>query len=627
MDEKRTRALTIISVCLAVAFTVVCYWFATSRDTASQPISLAYETALFNGDVIEIDILASDETWQYILDHATDEEYVPVDVVVNGQVFRQVGIRPKGNSSLRTVAASPDTDRYSFRIKFDEYITGQTCFGLDVIVLNNSMNDDTYMREYISYDMMDYLGVDGPLYGYSMVTLNGEDWGLYLALEAYNQSFMQRTYGSTDGFLYSAKANDIAGGMAEQMQPVGAQQPDAMARPGGGMDARGMMGMGGMMGFGDNGLDLVYVGDDPDDYSGLLSNCVGDSATEADNARVISAIEALNEGDDLEAYWDVDQILRYLAVHTVTVNWDSYSTSMCQNYFVYEEDGFIDILPWDYNGTFGAMRTRDADSVINFPIDTPVSDVAMADRPLIDVLLQDEERLEQYHEYLQQIVDEYLGHGYAYDKVAEIDTLIGEYVRHDPTAFCTYEEYVAAKDAFAQILTLRGESIQGQLNGSVPSTTEGQAAQPSLLVSGANIDFAALANDAMMGGGMAAMPPGMDQLPSDMQTMQKARAIIGDTELSQLSEAQESELEALGLGPDALLSLQRMAGMMAPGNRAGGGMGNVPAGGPNDMPPSTEQTLPVVADPNLVTIGVALLSLVALTVGCLFVTRYRRRVI
>jgi spore coat protein CotH len=80
-----------------------------------------------------------------MLDNATKEEYIKVDVVINGTTFSNVGIRPKGNSSLRQVASS-ESDRYSFRIKFDEYVKGQTCFGLDNLVVNNMFGDNTYMK-------------------------------------------------------------------------------------------------------------------------------------------------------------------------------------------------------------------------------------------------------------------------------------------------------------------------------------------------------------------------------------------------------------------------------------------------------------------------------------------------
>ena len=39
------------------------------------------------------------------------------------------------------------------------------------------------MKNYLAYDMMDHMGVPSPLCSYVWVTVNGEDWGLFLAVE------------------------------------------------------------------------------------------------------------------------------------------------------------------------------------------------------------------------------------------------------------------------------------------------------------------------------------------------------------------------------------------------------------------------------------------------------------
>ena len=35
------------------------------------------------------------------------------------------------------------------------------------------------------------------------------------------------------------------------------------------------------------------------------------------------------------------------------MNWDSYLGHTGHNYFLYEENGILSILPWDYNLAFG----------------------------------------------------------------------------------------------------------------------------------------------------------------------------------------------------------------------------------------------------------------------------------
>jgi len=525
-----------------------------------------YAAKVFGTDIISIEIVADEDDWQNMLDNARNEQFIMVDVIVNGTKFQNVGIRPKGNSSLTQVASS-DSDRYSFRLQFDEYIKDQTCFGLESFVLNNMIGDSTYMKEYVSYELMKEAGVDAPYFGFADIKVNGENWGLYLAVELYNDSYEQRVFGDTSGMLYNVKSMDMNGGDADQrpdmdsgMRPGNqpqrrwnrqqdqsqgqSQSQGQQGQPANGFLNRpvdrpgelpgtemsgvpelpdGMNGFpampdsenfremlnnmkdmnfpaigGGFMGFGGRGGgSLEYIDDNVESYSSIFNNVVG-KGSESDYKRVVEAIEALSEGRELETYFNVDKILRYLAAHTFVVNLDSYSSSMAQNYYIYERDGQITILPWDYNLAWGGFQSGSASSVINFPIDTPVSGVEMSSRPLIEKLLSNTEYLERYHSYLQQLIDNYFANGKFEEHINELDALISDYVKNDATAFCTYEQYKTAVSSFITLGNLRAQSVQGQLDGTVPSTTEGQAANPDKLVPAGDLKLSDLGT--MMGG-------------------------------------------------------------------------------------------------------------------------------
>lgn len=247
-----------------------------------------------------------------------------------------------------------------------------------------------------------------------------------------------------------------------------------------------------------NGGSLAYTSDDPADYSDIFDNVVGKEDTAA-NQRVITALKALSAAEDLETYFDTDAILRYLAAHTVVVNLDSYSSSMAQNYYLYERSGRLTVLPWDYNLAWGGFQSGNAASVINFPIDTPVSGVAMSDRPLLNQLLTDETYLAQYHDHLNTLLQKYFADGHFTQKVQSLHTLISDYVKNDPTAFCTYEAYQTAVEALIELGNLRAQSIQGQLEGSIPSTSEGQQSNPSALIPAGDLKLEDLGS--MMGPG------------------------------------------------------------------------------------------------------------------------------
>ncbi len=209
IQSKRIDVLVACAVVFAVvvsmALVVIGRQQAANGQLRKEP---EYAEKVFGADIISVEIIADEDDWQAMLDNALSEQFIMVDVVVNGRRFNNVGIRPKGNSSLMQVASS-GSDRYSFRLQLDKYIDGQTCFGLQSFVLNNMLGDFSYMKEYVSYDLMREVGVAAPYFGYAQIKVNGEDWGLYLAVELYNDSYEQRVFGDTAGMLYNVKTMDM----------------------------------------------------------------------------------------------------------------------------------------------------------------------------------------------------------------------------------------------------------------------------------------------------------------------------------------------------------------------------------------------------------------------------------
>ncbi|MGN1351166.1 MAG: CotH kinase family protein, partial [Anaerovoracaceae bacterium] len=221
-------ALTALAV-LACGIAVV---FSRSYGEAeeTQGLTMEYETALFGTEEpIQVNILMDEAQWQEMLDNALSEEYYSCDVVVNGETYKNVGIRPKGNTSLSSIANDPDTERYSLKLEFDHYVEGQTCCGLDKLILNNNYADATNMKEAVVYDMFQYLGADASLYNYAEISVNGNYWGVYLALEAVEDSFMLRNYGTSNGELYKPENLDGGGGQKQGM-PEGGAAPENMDR-------------------------------------------------------------------------------------------------------------------------------------------------------------------------------------------------------------------------------------------------------------------------------------------------------------------------------------------------------------------------------------------------------------
>mgnify|MGYP005939920281 CR=1 FL=1 len=208
---KLVAVLTAAAVCLSLLAAATGDFLVEALG--GKGVTMEYESALFDTDkVLDINIRIDEDDWQTMLDNAINEECVSCDVEIGGKTFTNVGIRPKGNTSLSSIVSDPDSDRYSFKLEFDKYVEGQTCFGLDKLVLNNNYADATNMKEAIVYDMYRFLGADASLYNYAKLSVNGEYFGIYLALEAVEESFMLRNYGAANGALYKPEGMEMGGG-------------------------------------------------------------------------------------------------------------------------------------------------------------------------------------------------------------------------------------------------------------------------------------------------------------------------------------------------------------------------------------------------------------------------------
>ncbi|MDO9534434.1 MAG: CotH kinase family protein [Bacillota bacterium] len=385
MTNNRIILLSLVMVIFTALFVFAYTAFGTGKVTVYGD---EYVSRYFQRDeVMDVNIGISEADWENMMENPMAEKFHPATVTVNGDIYPSVRIRTKGNSSLMSVARS-DSNRYSFKINFDSLVKNQTMAGLTQLNLNNGFSDPSYMREYLSYQIFEEMGVAVPAFAFAAVYVNGDYFGLYLAVESILEPYLERNFGNITGDLYKSVGNT-----------------------------------------------LRYNGTNPADYTGLE---VKSDRKNADWSRLIRMLDALNNDGDLEKYLDVDAALRYIAVSTALANFDSYQGRMGHNYYLYEQNGVFTILPWDLNMSFGGFSFGgDATSVY---IDEPTQG-ALAERPLIASLFANEEYLETYHGYLEEIATEFLSSSYLEDETARLFELISPYVRTDPTAFYTYEQF------------------------------------------------------------------------------------------------------------------------------------------------------------------------------------------
>lgn len=601
---------------ILVLILVLTILFMNAESLGVQKASSApgYETRLFDtGKVHTINIIM--DNWDEFIESCTDEEYTVCSVIIDNEAYKNVAIRAKGNTSLSNVQ-SYGNDRYSFKIEFDHYDATNTYYGLDKLSLNNIIQDNTYMKDYLTYQMMGYFGVNSPLCSYVQILVNGEEWGLYLAVEGVEESFLSRNYGNDYGELYKPDSMSMGGGRGNggkfnmddwqdeqenlnnntnssdsiinpfeqgsmqrpdnidgtQMQPGDTEQNDRPVTPPGniagnieitldqikqmaqslddealnsaaellGYESKEAMlealenatdlenflngktimdlasafmgqndgfGQGGMQmpdmnggGMGSSDVALIYSDDEYSSYSNIFDNAKTD-ITDADKDRLIASLKNLNENSNIEDVVNIDEVIRYFVVHNFVCNFDSYTGSMIHNYYLYEEDGQLYMIPWDYNLAFGGfIGGSDATSLVNYPIDTPVSGGTTESRPMLSWIFENEEYTELYHQYFAEFISQYFDSGYFANMIDNVKQMISPYVESDPTKFCTYEEFENGIDTLKEFCLLRAESINCQLNGSIATTSDNQ--DKDTLIDASDISISAMGSMGNMGNGM-----------------------------------------------------------------------------------------------------------------------------
>lgn len=447
MKSKTAVPILVVCVVLALIGALLFDQYNRSSDDSAVTggVSAAatteqLEKSVFVKDkVVDVKITLDPDDFQNMLDNASAEEFKTATVEYNGIKLENVGIRTKGNLSLRSVVQMTDSDRYSFKLSFDEYVSNQTLQGISKINLNNNYSDATYMREFLTYELAKSMGLPTPEVSYVNLYVNGELRGLYLAVEQVGDAYLERNFGNSYGALY-----------------------------------KGIMG---------NGSDLIYRGDEETDYPGL------ERKSKKSNGNVlVDMIKELNDGTDIESVIDVEDALGYIALNAVTVNTDSYIGSNKQNYYLYENNGIFSILPWDYNMAFsglagmfgggggggagGAGGGGGESSNTSYMIDEP-TDGSVEERPLVAKLLSNETYKAQYHEMIQSMIDNYLNDETFQARVKQLQELIADDVKADPTAFYTYEQFEQGVQSLLTFTSDRVTSVQGQLDGTVKASGDG----------------------------------------------------------------------------------------------------------------------------------------------------------
>lgn len=294
-----------------------------------------------------------------------DPIWVPCSVFFNGIEWYNVGIRFKGNSSLQSAYQSGN-NKLSLKLDFDQFedynedYPDQRFYGFRQLNLNNNYNDPSLMREKIGADLFRQFGLEAAHTAFCVVYIdhgNGSQYyGVYALVEEVDDTVLDDQFADGSGNLYKPEgdAATFASGTYDESE----------------MEAK----------------------TDETDYSDVRS--LYDIINSSDRTSNPEQWKS-----DLEAIFDVNTYMKWLAANTTIQNWDTYGI-MPHNYYLYNNPSNNKLIwiPWDNNEAFQEGKNGGALSL-------SLNEVG-DNWPLIRYLKDVDEYNELYETYLQQFIDE-----------------------------------------------------------------------------------------------------------------------------------------------------------------------------------------------------------------------------
>lgn len=292
-------------------FRFLLFLFLWSRFCWAQVPQPAFNWAFNQGEVATVHIDIDPDSLNLLLGdslYAAHEFMATVSYQSSllNQTIDSIGFRARGNTSLAS-------QKKSFKVDFNRFISGQKFQGLEEMNLNGEHNDVSIMRTYLAQHLLRGAGVPSSRTSYVQLYVNNEYKGLYINLEHIDDEFLDLRFpGQANGNLWKCAY----------------------------------------------GADLNWWGANPSSYQDVYELKTNEDS--ADYTALVHFIDVLNNTPAssfvcaIQEVMDVDLFLRTIALEILMGQWDGYAYNK-NNYFLYqrENDGKMVYISYDLDNTFG----------------------------------------------------------------------------------------------------------------------------------------------------------------------------------------------------------------------------------------------------------------------------------
>jgi hypothetical protein len=271
-------------------------------------------------------------------------DYIRCDFFFNGLQWYDVGVRYKANSKS-FASFSAGNGKLPFKLDFDEFedtnemINDQRFFGFKQLSLHPNFNDNSLVREKLALDLYREFGVPASSTAFYEVYVDKGDgnpvyFGLYTMVEDLVDTLLEKQFSSNTGNSYEA------------------------------------------LGAGSKFSSELF------DLNDFIAKTNLETSLKEEIQEFYDILHSSSRATDptlwrqyLEAVFDVDGFLKYLAVNNSIQNWDTYGNKR-GNYYLYQ-DPADNLLKWIVRGGSEALKSVGEEppvslSMVEVPEDWPL---------------------------------------------------------------------------------------------------------------------------------------------------------------------------------------------------------------------------------------------------------------
>lgn len=309
---RSPRVMTAVaSLSVAALALAGCTNVASAQSVVNTEISTETAT-FFNADSVhEISVTAEpDDITAALKAYAADgtKDWISADVTIDGTTFKNVGMKLKGNSTLRGADESSDAATLPWVLRLDKFEANQSYSGRSEFVIRTNSSESS-LNEAVALDLLGEAGLATEHAAATRFSLNGSDAELRLVIDNPSDELYSDETFEGDGITYKADG------------------------------------------------DYSYRGDAASDYESAFEVESG-----ADDLTPIATfLDFVNNSSDedfsskLSDYLDTDQFATYLAMQDLVSNTDDIDGPGNNSFLRYDsETKKMTVVAWDQNLSFGS---------------------------------------------------------------------------------------------------------------------------------------------------------------------------------------------------------------------------------------------------------------------------------